>query len=180
MIKGKWSLLLVVVMIGALIAGCAKEKSEEEKLAEALQSALGSNVVKEGTPEAMLGEIRSYVTKDIWNDGLVNVSWYLGKGTSSTGETLDIEFTMERLGKAIEKKAEYNEYINGLDAKYDSVKQVWNKLSAEIDNLYGQIKDKTPVANDKEANAKFDTGLFSQYSEAFRDEVNELKKAAAE
>lgn len=175
MIKGKWAFLLVIVMFAALLAGCGKEKSDDEKLAEAIQSTFGTNVVKEGTPEAMLGDIRNYVTKDIWNDGFVDVSWYLGSGTSSTGETLDIEFTMERLGKAIEKKAEYDEYINGLDAKYDSVKQVWSKLSAEIDKLYAQIKDKTPVANDQDAKAKFDTGLFTQYSKAFEDEIDALK-----
>ncbi|WP_239617309.1 hypothetical protein [Cohnella mopanensis] len=155
----KWnkSLSLIALIAVLLLVACSNKEG-------------GS---KGASPEEKLFEVRNYLTKNLWNNGFVDVSWYIGSGTSSTGETLDIDFTMERLGKAVEKKAEYDEYINGLDAKYDSVKKVWTKLSAEIDHLYGQLKDKPPVANDKES--KFDTGLFSQYNDAFDDEVDAFK-----
>ncbi|MEC0246555.1 hypothetical protein P4H65_12225 [Paenibacillus chitinolyticus] len=107
-------------------------------------------------------------------NGFVNVGFYTSRGTGSTGQTLDMDFTMERLGKAMEKKAEYDTYIQGLDAKYDNVKQVWAKLSKETDSLYKQLKENTPKANDE--NYKFDTGLFEQYSDAFRDDVRALNK----
>jgi len=48
---------------------------------------------------------------------------------------LDIEFTIDRLGKAMEQKAEHDAYIQGLGAEYDGIKDVWSKLSAEADAL---------------------------------------------
>ncbi len=125
------------------------------------------------TPEGKLNEINNFVISDIWNNGFCDIGWYIKYGTSSTGESLDIDFTLERLAEAMTKKAEYDTYINGLeDEKYTKVKQIWSKLSAEIDRLYGQIQAKKPTANDSSYN--FDTGIFNQYMDAFADEVENL------
>lgn len=124
----------------------------------------------EQSPEATLKEISNFIISDIWNDGFVDISWYASSGTSSTGQTIDIDFTIEQLGKAMNKKMEYDNYINNLDAKYDSIKNIWTKLSGEIDRMFKQIQDTPPIAND--TTTKLDTGIFNQYLDAFTDEVN--------
>lgn len=179
------AILLMVVAFGMLISGCAsKEKSNEEKIRDAvkksIENSIENSISKEdastktegSTVESKLDEINDFVTDSIWNDGFVDISWYVIDGTNSTGETMDIDFTIERLGKAMEQKTEYNTYIQGLDAKYDNLKQVWSKLSDQIDILYKQLKDNPPKANDE--NYKFDTGLYEQYRDAFEQDVEAL------
>jgi hypothetical protein len=130
--------------------------------------------VNQPSPETMLNEIRNFIISDIWNDGFIDVSWYMGSGTSSTGQNLDIDFTIQQLGKAITKKKEYDTYMNSLDTKYDSLKQIWTKLSGEIDSLYKEIEGSPPQANVK--NSNFNTGILKQYMDAFGKEVNDLKE----
>lgn len=64
----------------------------------------GNAGTTEQSPEATLKEISNFVVSDIWNDGFVDISWYAGSGTGSTGETIDIDFTIEQLGKAMIQK----------------------------------------------------------------------------
>lgn len=56
------------------------------------------------SPEKMLREISNFVIADIWNVGFVDVISYTRSGTSSTGASMDIDFTIEQLGKAMEEK----------------------------------------------------------------------------
>jgi len=175
MFKSKWIVLLVVTgVLSALLIGCGKEKSDAEKLRDEIEKAFGSNVstVEEGSTEGTLREIDNFVTCDIWNKGFVDISWYIKSGTSSTGETIDIDLTVERLGKAIEKKSEYDTLINELGEDYAQIKSIWSKLSGEIDSMYEYVKQNPPQANSKDSG--FDTGLFKQYSEAFSDDVSAL------
>jgi len=126
------------------------------------------------SPEKTLREISNFVIADIWNVGFVDVISYTRSGTSSTGTSMDIDFTVEQLGKAMEEKKEYDTYMNKLDTKYDSIKKIWAKLSPEIDLLYKQIQETPPKANDD--SLTLDAGKFNQYSEAFNKEVNDLAK----
>jgi hypothetical protein len=132
------------------------------------------NTSQDASTKDKLIEVQNYVVGDIWNDGFSDISSYLATGKSSTGETMDIDLTLQQLDSAMTKKANYDAYINGLDEKYAKVKQIWSKLSPEIDKLYGQIKEKKPTAND--SSYEFDTGLFSQYMDAFIDSINELEQ----
>lgn len=173
MFKKKWLVLLVIAgALSALLVGCGK--SEEEKLLEELENVFGSSIttVEEGTPEATLQEIDNFITRDIWNKGFVDISWYINSGTSSTGATIDIDLTLERLGQSIEKKREYDTVINELGDDYAQIKDIWSKLSGEIDSLYEYASQNKPEA--KSGDSGFDTGLFKQYSEAFGDDVAAL------
>lgn len=124
-------------------------------------------------PESKLREIRNFVVSDIQNKGFNDISWFIKYGTGSSGRSLDIDFTLEQLADAMTEKAGYDTYINGLDdEKYAKIKQIWSKLSAEIDKLYSQIQERKPVANDSSYN--FDTGIFNQYMDAFTDKVDKL------
>lgn len=113
-------------------------------------------------PEDKLIEISNWLTEDIWNKGFSDISSYFSTGKSSTGEELDIDFTKSQLAKVIEKKADYDKYITGLDESYLDIKEIWNKLSPEIDNLYQQIESGVTELN---------TDRFKQYFDAFYDAV---------
>ena len=119
-----------------------------------------------------LVEIDNWLTGDIWNKGFCDISWYASSGTGSTGETLDIDFTLSQLDAAMGKKADYDAYINGLGDDFSHIKEVWKKLSPEIDALYAQIKNNKPVAND--SSTGIDTGKFTQYEEAFSDALYDI------
>lgn len=126
------------------------------------------------SPANKLSEINSYVISDVWNNGFCEIDSYLKTGKGSTGESIDIDFTLQQLDDSMKKKANYDSYISALDdSKYSNIKEIWKKLSAEADSLYGVVKAKKPVAND--ASAKFDTGKFQQYQEAFSDKITALQ-----
>lgn len=112
--------------------------------------------------EDMLFEIDNFIIGDIWNDGFCDIDHYLYDGTGSYGQELDIDFTIMQLDKAMEKKAEYDIYIDGLDDSYEDIKYVWSKLSPEIDTIYSEIKSGAESIN---------TDLFVQYRDAFSDLV---------
>lgn len=182
-----WSKKTVMIGLACLslsvFAGCGNEKTDEEKIADAIREAAGNQIAsnsdattqaEQPTVESKLSEIRNFVTSDIWNDGFVNINSYTYRGTSATGDKLDIDFLVERLGTAMDKKTEYNTYVQGLDdSKYANVKKVWTKLSSETDVLYKQLQTDPPKANDSDYN--FDTGLFEQYQDAFEKDIDDLK-----
>ncbi|QNK60953.1 hypothetical protein H7F31_32225 [Paenibacillus sp. PAMC21692] len=174
-------ILCLITMV--VLAGCGKEKSDEEKIQEQLEQAFkdagiqldtSSKSDEPPTVESELMEITNFLVGEIWNDGFVNIGHYAHSGTDATGQTIDIDFMIQQLGKAMEKKAEYDTYIQGLDSKYDEVKQLWTKVSGEIDTLYKKLQVNPPKANDEEY--EFDTGLYQQYKEAFSDEVDSLNQ----
>lgn len=120
--------------------------------------------------------MKGWLISDIWNDGFCDISHFIGSGTDSTGRTMDIDFTLKKLGKAMEKKAGYDAYINSLTgAQYDDLKDIWSSLSPEIDRLYAQLQAQKPAAGDNSYD--FDLGLYDQYSEAFEDEIDNLENA---
>ncbi|AFS79205.1 putative lipoprotein [Gottschalkia acidurici 9a] len=120
-----------------------------------------------------LNEINNYIVGDLWNEGFCDIDSYLKIGKNSVGKTMDIDLTLTQLDESMSKKPEYDTYINGLeDEKYSNLKMIWGKLSSEIDRLYGLIKAKKPTAN--ASDYEFDTGLFSQYLNAFSDEISKL------
>ncbi|TCN00739.1 hypothetical protein EV294_101188 [Paenibacillus sp. BK033] len=167
-----------------LLAGCGgKEKSDEEIIQDKVEQAFKDAGIQTDTStqsdekptvESTLMEIKNFVIGEIWNEGLVNIGHYAYDGTDATGSTMDIDFMIQQLSKSMEKKAEYDIYIQGLDSKYDEVKQLWTKVSGEIDTLYKKLQDDPPKAKDTEY--QFDTGLYEQYSDAFFGAVEALNQ----
>lgn len=135
--------------------------------------AMDESFSEEDTPESILSEINDFVMYDVWEDGFLEISQYLLYGEDSNGEGLEIDYTLEWLADVVEVKAEYDDYMKSLeDKKYATVKQIWSKLSAEIDRLYNQVVENKPVAGD--SSYQFDTGVFEQYMAAFGSEVEKL------
>lgn len=127
-------------------------------------------------PEKMIrtkniSEVRNWAVDDIWNDGICDMQWYYANGTSSTGETLDPEFTIKQLAKAMEKKADYDSKMAALPSEYSEISELWTKVSEQIDVLYAEIQKQGTERNGD----GIDTGLYNQYFGAFDDAVNELK-----
>lgn len=129
-----------------------------------------SNKSTDNVSDISLNEIDSWLIGDIWNDGFCDISYYIKDGTSSTGSSLDIEFSISQLQKKMELKSDYDNFIS--NCEYQSIKDIWSKLSPEIDRLYNIITTNTITAN---CNIDFDTDLFVQYRDAFSDEVYSLE-----
>ncbi|WP_019850598.1 hypothetical protein [Desulfitobacterium sp. PCE1] len=153
----------------------------DDVLADALTGGLvsfsanmnGNNGSNGDSDIGKLQEMRNWLIGKVWNEGFVDIQHYVARGKSSTGQTLDIEFTLEQLDATMKKKTDYDSFIGGLaEEQYSQIKSIWGRLSPEIDRLYDQIKGTPPVAND--ASNSFDTGKFEQYMDAFTDAVDDL------
>jgi len=116
-------------------------------------------------PKRVLFEINNFIISDLWNDGFIVVDSFLKTGKGPTGASVDIEFTKSQLALAMTKKAEYDIYISGLDSSFNNIKDVWEKLSPEIDSLYQQIQSGALT---------LDTGIFVQYRDAFSKLIYDL------
>ena len=167
-------LSVILIVLSICFVGCGEEPDVEDLI----KSEIAKNIVETSeepqTEKQELKKIKRFLTLDIWNDGFCNISHYIHDGKDSTGKTMDLDFTIEQLDKAMETKKEYDEYIKGLeDSKFSDVKSDWEKLSEQIDILYGKLKDKKPTVGDYTYD--FDTGLYSQYSDAFEKDIDKVE-----
>lgn len=102
--------------------------------------------------------VSSFVVTDIWNGGFRAIRDYLKDDGTSDGEEIDLEQTMERLEQNMDKLAEHDTYIKGLDDKYSEVQNIWEKLYAESQIIYSAISDGT---------SSLDTEEFQFYLDEF-------------
>ncbi|MDD3892680.1 MAG: hypothetical protein PHE03_10320 [Bacteroidales bacterium] len=154
---------LLIITVALCFMGCGKSETAKQAM----------KVADAETITDKLDEIDGWLISDIWNKGFVDIRDYIANGTSSTGETLDIDFTIESLDIAIKKKSDYDSFIDRLEGeKYTQIKSIWERLSPEIDTLYNQVKKTPPVAND--VNNSLDTGKFVQYRDVFTDVIYDL------
>jgi hypothetical protein len=173
------SVLFAATMLISL-CGCSSGKSKSESTKAETSSAnetVEATTAKETeiSTEATtfkekinLTDVCNWVTSDIWNKGFCDISHYVEDGKSSTGETMDIEFTISNLKNAMDKKDDYNKFILSLDdsiAEQEQLKEAWKKMIEQVDMLYNQVINTTPTAADK--TYSFDTGLFKQYYDTF-------------
>lgn len=117
-------------------------------------------------------DIYNWLVGDIWNKGFCDISSYYVMGTSSTGDELDIEFTLTQLDKAMEKKADYDAYMEGLSDEFKDLSGYWVKVSEQVDILYAEVKERTPETTGE----GLESGLYEQYFDAFMDELLQLEK----
>jgi len=112
-------------------------------------------------------EVREWYVDDVWNT-FVDIDSYIVTGKSATGDTIDIGFAVKQFNKAMGKKSDYDEFMAGLGEEYSELKDVWSKVSEQIDALASMISSGVKQGGDR-----FDSGLLEQYSDAFYDLVNE-------
>ncbi len=94
------------------------------------------------TSDVKLMDVVNWVTLDIWNKGFCDIYHYVENGKDSTGQELDIDFTVDNLKIAYKKNEEYNEFIHSLDDSIDEQAQLikaWDKMYEEMDTLYDKV-----------------------------------------
>lgn len=171
--------IYLLIMLTFLILLSACENTNNNTTTTVVEESTSTEKSTENKEEISvkdkLKEINYFLSSDIWGDGFCNISWFIYDGTNKTGNTLDIDFLIDELDKSMETKKEYDIYINELDnEKYSDIKSIWEKLSPEIDKLYNKLKENPPVAKDE--SYVFDTGLYKQYSEAFKKNIDRLEE----
>ena len=117
-----------------------------------------------------ISEVNNWLSGDIWNKGICDMSWYYTNGTNSVGETMDADFTIEQFKKAYAKRAEYDAIMNDVSDEYSDLKEYYSKIMGQVAILYSQIIAK---GTNRDGNG-LDTGLYNQYYEAFDDRFSEL------
>ncbi|MBR4701867.1 MAG: hypothetical protein IKP19_09285 [Oscillospiraceae bacterium] len=118
-----------------------------------------------------ISEVREWLVSDIWNDGICDLSHYYYNGKSATGKSMDPEFSIEQLKKAYAKKAKYDEMMNSVSDEYSDLKEYYTKIMGQVDVLYAEILSRGTTVTNK----GLDTGLYSQYFDAFDDRYFEIK-----
>lgn len=135
-------------------------------------NSFSNNFVESGDENVdLINEVRNWVVDDVWNNGICDMKWYYADGTGATGETLDPEFTLSQLAKAMEKKPDYDAKMSALPEEYGEISELWSKLSAQIDVLYAEIQTRGTTRDGSE----LDVGLYNQYFDAFDNAVFNLE-----
>ena len=159
--------LIILILAALLLPSCGKQTRSS-----------GNNNNKTATQEAeiTLDDFDEWITIHIWNKGFCDIYHYVENGKSSTGTTLDIEFTVDELKTYMKKKDTYNEFIMSLDdsdENYAQIKKAWVKMSEQIDILYDKAVTETP--RPKDPTYEFDCGLFSQYLDSYKNAYNKIR-----
>lgn len=118
-------------------------------------------------------DVTEWMTVEMWNEGLCDFSHYRYDGKDSCGETIDINFSLERFKANVLKFAIYDEKIKALPDEYILVKQDWELYKNELAKLYFEISQMQTIPVD---GGSFDLGLYEQYEHAFKKDFRALKE----
>lgn len=159
----KNKIIVTVLALAMCMSFTACGTSSDSSSSKAVNKA--DNSSSEPQKSVTLFEVADWATSDIWNDGFCEISYYVKNGKGATGKDIDINFVIDNLKIAVEKKTDYDNYIQSLDdsvAEQKQLKDAWGKMIEQIDILYKSATSKTPAVGDK-----FDTALFNQYFQSF-------------
>lgn len=167
---------LGIVAVALLLSACGGQPSNStsEPVTESASVAT-TEAETEETNSISLMDVRNWVVSDIWNKGFCDFSHYEADGLDSTGSEIDIDFAFSRFQKAYEKKPIYDEYMNSLSASNENLKEVWNKLSSEMEKLYEHYKNGVT-----QGAAPASTDLFDQYMTAFLEDIDSLEESESQ
>ena len=165
--------LLAAITCIASFTACGGSSSSSESVTT--QATTQAEATTPTESNITLSSVYGWVVGEIWNDGLCDISWYVENGTSSVGGELDIDFLLDNLKYAYEKKPKYDEYMKSLDTSIGNQAQLvnaWNKLSEQIDILYSKVSTEKP--RPKDDTYDFSTDLYKQYFEKFNDLIRDI------
>ena len=169
--KKFFSLFLVLgLIIGLSACGSSDEdtdiKDDEETEKE------NANETDELTEEEINTELQSisiWVIGDYWNEGLVDLTWYISSGTDATGKEMDVNLTLEKYNDYLSKAEEYNTFITSLDKEtYKDVIESWERMYTEMKSIDTYIQQGV----EPNSNPEWTTDLFTQYRNDFSEKVN--------
>ena len=147
-----------------------------ESYREEANNKTNNNSISSSTTQAeendldKISQVRNWLVSDIWNKGICDMSHYYYDGTSSTGETMDPEFTIEQLKIAYAKRAEYDAIMENVSDEYSDLKDYYSKIIEQVASLYSQIISRGTTIT----GTGLDTGLYNQYFDAFDSRFDEL------
>lgn len=173
--KKLFLLLLSSALLFGLV-GCSANSEEDKSGSIAGTSSATTafttdeEITEEKSDIDLMFDVRGWLVGDIWNKGFCDLSFYYATGKSSTGEQMDVEFTLRNLKKAYEKKADYDEIINKLPDEYQDIKYSYSKISEQIELLYADVTSRGTEVTGK----SLETGLYNQYFETFDDLLYKL------
>lgn len=174
--------LIMLVIAAALLTGCSAQApaaqeeqptqtaSAEVPIATAPLDMPAPVVASAADTVEKINEIRNWFIGDIWNYGFCDIDAYIASGKDSTGATMDVDFAIKQLDKAMKNKTDYDLFMAGLDGEYAEIGSIWGEVSEQIDDVYAFIQNGVTVGGERP-----DMGLLNQYSTAFDDLVLELE-----
>lgn len=139
------ALLCVMMLLCAI--GCRTEKSNAPTSDPELQNETANNKsdsktdVSEESILNTLYDIENWYIGEVWNN-FVDFDWYISDGTDCTGAEIDIDFAYDKFLKEWEKKSSYDKYISSLSDEYADLKNIWPKMSEQMDNVYSQLESR--------------------------------------
>ena len=132
-----------------------------------------NNDIEANKPSNKLKIIKNEFVTELWNEVFCDISWYINSGINSTGGELDIEYVIRKADNLMQKRDEYNNYIENLtDNEFTEIKYIWSKLINEIDTLYAKIKKETQSANNP--TYEFSIDNLDTYSSDFGKEIKKI------
>lgn len=156
-----WTINPSTELVDALMGGISSFADE--------MGGLNENATEDDT-SSKIQDIRNWLVSDIWNDGICDMSSYYYDGTSATGQTMDADFTVQQLAKAMELKPGYDAYMASLSGEHAEISSLWEKVSEQVDILYAEIVKRGTVSDGSE----LDTGLYNQYFDAFDTAIRSI------
>lgn len=156
--KGSWEIHMSDELVNAIMGGPVG-------VTESMTGHFGRT-----TKPEKLDKISNWLISDIWNKGFCSIRNYNSFGDISD-IPYDIDLTIEQLNSAMKKKVEYDRYMRNLSDEYAEIKNMWGKLSPEIESLHEHIKSRSNI---KALNNKLETSELERYLDDFTDLVNEL------
>lgn len=176
--------IITATLCMAILTGCGQTEPEqstaeqpvttlaETATTESAATTANTTTIMEGTttetaePEYTDDDVNAaynWLIGDVWNKGLHDVRDFLN---GSKTEEFDVDFCIENLKIAYEKKEQYNEIIHALDSDITEQAQLilsWDKSIEQTDLLMSALENGIPDAD------SFNTELLSQYSRKFYD-----------
>ena len=177
--KKQFITLILILSLTFIITGCNSTHNSSTNTTD--KSNDNTTEKKEINPKQMtdseiieeLNNINNDVT-DLWNNVFCEVKWYAEDGTSSTGDTLDIDFVVSNMDKYYNKVKNNKNFIDKLSDDYADIKNAYSKMFDKATAIYNNIKKETPKAN-TELSYNSEIELFNQYQSYLWETITELE-----
>lgn len=174
--------IVMISILALMLASCGSTGQQNPKTSstkETTTTAAETVSISESVPEEeiTLRDVQNWATTDIWNKGFCDIGYYVRTGKDATGKDIDIDFSINNLKTAMEKKNGYNEFIHNNYADYEQLLLSWDKMIEQTDILFEKVTTETPRPNDE--SYEFSNDLFRQYYMSFYSECNSPTKGSA-
>ena len=177
--KKQFITLILILSLTLITTGCNINNNTSTKTTNKNNDKIIEK--KESNPKQMtdneiideLNNINNDIT-DLWNNVFCEVKWYAEEGTSSTGDTLDIDFVVTNMDKYYNKIKNDKNFIDKLNDDYSDIKSAYLKMFDKATVIYNNIKAETPKAN-TELSYNSEIELFNQYQSYLWKTITELE-----